>query len=182
TIDPDGSELIQGASTYVISAGFSGTIVSDGTAWYVFAAAPSEVKDSVFRVTGSSDVTKKLAIEVDGLTTATTRTWTAQDASGTVYITGGTDVAISDGGTGASTAATAFSNLKQDATTSATGVVELLTTAELQTGTDTTRAPTAAAILAAMGFTSYAVSGNTSISSGMSITLTHGFGRIPVKT
>src|SRR5687768_14209927 len=37
-------------------------------------------------------------------------------------VTGITDLAIADGGTGASTAAAAFANLKQAATTSATGV------------------------------------------------------------
>ena len=37
----------------------------------------------------------------------------------------GVDLSISDGGTGASTAAAAFDNLKQDATTSASGVVTL---------------------------------------------------------
>lgn len=57
-------------------------------------------------------------------------------------ITGITDLAIADGGTGASTAATAFSNLKQAATTSATGVVELATDAEAQAGTDATRCVT----------------------------------------
>ena len=63
-----------------------------------------------------------------------------------VYRAGGTDVPLTDGGTGASNASTGFSNLKQDASTSATGVVELLTNAELATGTDTTRAATAANI------------------------------------
>lgn len=43
---------------------------------------------------------------------------------------------------------TAFSNIKQDATTSATGVVELATTTELLTGTDTTRSSTPDAIAA----------------------------------
>lgn len=52
------------------------------------------------------------------------------------------DVAITDGGTGASDAATAFSNLKQAASDTATGVVELATTAETTTGTDATRAVT----------------------------------------
>lgn len=47
-------------------------------------------------------------------------------------------------------AATAFSNIKQAATDSATGVVELATTAEAATGTDTTRAVTAAGLLAAV--------------------------------
>lgn len=66
-----------------------------------------------------------------------------------LYRSGGTDVAIADGGTGASTAATAFSNLKQDASETATGVVELATPAEVLTGTDTTRAATPAGISAA---------------------------------
>lgn len=73
----------------------------------------------------------------------------ATQAANNVTITGGsitgiTDLAIADGGTGASTAAAAFAALKQDATSSATGVVELATDAEAFTGTDTTRAITAA--------------------------------------
>ncbi len=43
---------------------------------------------------------------------------------------------------------TAFSNIKQAATTSATGVVELATNAEAVTGTDTTRAVTPAGVAA----------------------------------
>jgi len=50
-------------------------------------------------------------------------------------ITGITDLAIADGGTGASTAATAFTALKQDATVTATGVVELATAAEFRSKT-----------------------------------------------
>lgn len=67
----------------------------------------------------------------------------------TFYTAGGTDVPITDGGTGASDAATAFGNLKQAATASATGVVELATDGEAQTGTDTTRAVTPANLAAA---------------------------------
>jgi hypothetical protein len=54
------------------------------------------------------------------------------------YTVGGTDVAITDGGTGASTAADAFTALKQAATTSATGVVELATQAETDAKTAST--------------------------------------------
>ena len=67
-----------------------------------------------------------------------------------LYRAGGTDVPIVDGGTGASDAATAFSNIKQAATESATGVCELATTGEAETGTDTTRCVTAAGVLAAV--------------------------------
>jgi hypothetical protein len=65
-----------------------------------------------------------------------------------LYASGGTDVAIADGGTGQSTASAAFGALKQDATTTATGVSELATSAEAITGTDTTRAVTVAALKA----------------------------------
>lgn len=58
----------------------------------------------------------------------------------------GVDLAITDGGTGASTAAAAFYNIKQAATETATGVVELATTAEAQAGTDTSRAITPATL------------------------------------
>ena len=79
----------------------------------------------------------------------------ATQAANNVTISGGavtgiTDLAIADGGTGASTAANAFTALKQDATESATGVVELATTAEVTTGTDTTRAVTPAGVAAAI--------------------------------
>jgi hypothetical protein len=42
--------------------------------------------DAIFRVLGSSDPTKQVALEVDNLTTATTRTLTLQDKSGTLPI------------------------------------------------------------------------------------------------
>ena len=57
-----------------------------------------------------------------------------------------TAIAVSSGGTGQTTAEAAFTAIKQAATTSATGVVELATTAETQTGTDTTRAVTPAGL------------------------------------
>jgi hypothetical protein len=57
---------------------------------------------------------------------------------------------IIGGGTGASTAAAAFAALKQAATTTATGVVELATSAEAVTGTDTTRAVTPAGLQASI--------------------------------
>lgn len=74
-----------------------------------------------------------------------------------------------------SNAATAFGNIKQAASTSATGVVELATVAEAVAGTDTSRAVTADGVAAAVAqaaasrgieqavLTSYAASGNTGL-------------------
>lgn len=59
-----------------------------------------------------------------------------------IYRAGGTDVAIADGGTGASTAANAFTALKQDASDTATGVLEIAVQSEMETGTSTTLAVT----------------------------------------
>lgn len=42
---------------------------------------------------------------------STNRVVTVQDVTGTMYVSGGTDVAVADGGTGASTATTGFNNL-----------------------------------------------------------------------
>lgn len=45
--------------------------------------------DSTFRVVGSADATKKLAFEVDGFTTGTTRTKTPTNRDGTLHDSGG---------------------------------------------------------------------------------------------
>lgn len=73
--------------------------------------------------------------------TLTNKTLTSPTINGGA-ITGITDLAIADGGTGASSAAAAFSNLKQNASTTATGVVEIATQAEVDAGTDTSRVVT----------------------------------------
>jgi hypothetical protein len=69
-------------------------------------------------------------------------TWSAQSSLTAGNVSG--TVAIANGGTGQTTAAAAFGALKQDATTSATGVVSLATSAEAIAGTDASKALTAA--------------------------------------
>lgn len=69
---------------------------------------PSSVLDSAFSIVDPDDG-DALSVDLAALTAA--RTWTVQDASGTVYVSGGTDVPVTDGGTGASTAAGARTNL-----------------------------------------------------------------------
>jgi len=65
----------------VLDAGLSsvqlGLITPDNT------SAPV-LPDNVFRVSGSADKTKKVALEVDGLTTGTTRTLTVPDKDGVI--------------------------------------------------------------------------------------------------
>jgi hypothetical protein len=60
-----------------------------------------------------------------------------QDVTGTVYVSGGTPVAVADGGTGAATASAGFDALKQNATTAATGVVQMATAAAFRANTAT---------------------------------------------
>lgn len=65
-----------------------------------------------------------------------------------VVASGGGDMLSTNNLSDVANAATAFSNIKQSATESATGVVELATTSETTTGTDTTRAVTPAGVKA----------------------------------
>ena len=53
---------------------------------YVDSGGVTEFTDSTFRIKDNIDDTRKLAIETGGIITATTRTWTAQNASGTVAL------------------------------------------------------------------------------------------------
>jgi len=84
------------------------TIIGDVTATGVTNIA---LKDSALKIVDDSDTTKVAQFQVSGISTGTTRTKTLQNNSGTIYETGGADVAIADGGTGASTASTGFDNL-----------------------------------------------------------------------
>ena len=79
-------------------------------------------------------------------------------------LTGTGDMIGSNNLSDVDTAATAFTNIKQAATTAATGVAELATSAEAVTGTDTTRTITPAALKAA--FLSPPFIGNTVRGSG----------------
>ena len=65
----------------IASPVFSGT--ASGT--YTLGGTPTlTIADNTFTVSGSADTTKKIAFEVDGVTTGTTRTLTVQDSSDTL--------------------------------------------------------------------------------------------------
>jgi hypothetical protein len=99
------------------------------------------------------DATKKLLFQLSGFTTATTRTVTWPDASGTVVLldaaqtlTGKTLTSPTiNGPTITSPTVTGL-----DASETAKGLVEMATTTEASTGTDTSRAVTAAGVKAAI--------------------------------
>ena len=65
------------------------------------------------------------------------------------------------------------------ASTTVEGIVELATTAETQTGTDSARVVTPAGLKGALNFSTYYESAEQSITSGSTITLTHSLGAIP---
>lgn len=90
---------------------------------------PTQAQDSVFTITDTPSAGYGLKHDVGALTT--NRTWTAQDVSGTVYVSGGTDIPVTDGGTGASTASGACDNL---------GIIKRARTTDASKTTDTTLA------------------------------------------
>lgn len=123
------------------------TVSSGGTVWEIDAGAVTTTELG-------GDITTAGKNLLDDATVADQRTTLGLGSLATLSSINNTnwsgdDLAIVNGGTGASDAATAFTNLKQNASDTATGVVELLTTAEHTTGTDTTRVLTTAVARAA---------------------------------
>lgn len=124
-----------------IPSGMMVEITYDGTRFILESpAARLSFPDNLFTVEGSADATKKMQFEVDGITTATTRTVTMPDAN--VDLT-----------------------LVRAATTSVSGVAELATTAEVQTGTDTARVPSVDSLRNGL----LVVSGPTATTSGTNV-------------
>ncbi|QOF72393.1 hypothetical protein IG197_04725 [Aminobacter sp. SR38] len=105
--------------------GGSGTLTNGAAHWLIFHRTGDN---------GSGDVTGPASSTNNGFARF-------NGTTGKVIKDSAAVIAIADGGTGQGTAALAFGALKQDASTTATGVVELATAAEVATGTDTARVP-----------------------------------------
>lgn len=90
------SLILPGGANITTAAGDSAIVVSLGSGnWRCVCYMPADGKpitstftDSEFRISGSSDATKLVAFEVDGLTTGTTRTVTIPDADSTLLTSG----------------------------------------------------------------------------------------------
>ena len=121
---------------------------SDSGKWILYKDSEADPgTGTTVNVSGTGHAVATLKANLEGNVTGTisTASQTNITAIGTIEtgVWEATDIAIAHGGTGASTASAAFDNLKQAATATATGVVELATTTEASTGTDTSRAITA---------------------------------------
>ncbi len=105
----NGQLFIGNGSGYTLATITAGTGVSvtSGSGSITIAAtgsASNEFSDNVFRIIDNGDASKAIAFEASGITTATTRTFTVPDASGTLALTttpgtSGTDVNWSAAGT-----------------------------------------------------------------------------------
>lgn len=112
--EADGNPEVNGVRVLVVP---NATLVDDGGGQVTLITGGGStlpIVDTTAIVKGSVDPTKLARLEVDTLlTSGVTRVLTIQDLDGTIYITGGQDVSIVDGGTGASTAQAAINALTQ---------------------------------------------------------------------
>ena len=86
--------------------------------------ANKSLVDETTYIVDDVDATKKVQFQASGVTAGATRILTVPDSSGTLYVSGGTDVAVADGGTGRLTSTTAYGIIA--AGTAATGAQQTI--------------------------------------------------------
>jgi len=96
-----------------------------------------DISDAEFAIHDDSDATKRAVFQASSISASTTRTKTFQDVSGILYETGGQDVSIADGGTGASTKSAAYDALSPNTAKGDITVSNGSGNVRLPAGTDT---------------------------------------------
>jgi hypothetical protein len=157
----------------VTSTGMSSTVIADSVsvATWTMTGAPGVTFSNEATSSGCADFREDSdngsnRVRLCGPASTADVQLDLQATAGTIYSSGGTNIAIADGGCNADTASACFDNIKQAASTTATGVTELSTDTEAKAMTDTARSLTpsnlAAVFIGAQGMQSSV----TSISSG----------------
>lgn len=98
------TELSNPVANYVLRVNAAADAIEWASGASIGLTGAVTVPDADFTLTDDSDTTKQAQFQLSGISTATTRTLTLQDLNGTIYTTGGVDVSLADGGTGASLA------------------------------------------------------------------------------
>ena len=103
----------------------------------------NKISDAIFRIHDDGDNTKLVDFQLSGLTTATTRTLTVPDASGSILLNDNTATLTNKSGNISQwTNDSGYITATDTASDSTAGIVELATIAETDAGTDATRAVT----------------------------------------
>lgn len=155
TISGLSSDNVKEAIDEIAAGGGGGAVTSVNTQTGVVVLDTDDISDTATnRYTNDTDITR--LANTSGTNTGD------QDLSGLMVKASN----LSD----VSSASTAFSNIKQSATDSATGVVELATQSEVDTGTDTTRVVTPDTLsgspYGSKSASVYAIEGSTAVTTG----------------
>ncbi len=165
TLDNDGNALVGGALYYSTEVGNTGMKLWNGATWeaaYVsgagYLAAANNLSDVGNAATAFGAIKQAATTSVTGVVEKSSSGENIAGTDDTVFpsVAGAKEIVdtfalrkasnLSD----VANAATAFGNIKQNASDTVTGVVELATNAETVTGSDTARATTPAGVAAAL--------------------------------
>ena len=174
----------------VAAADFSGAVTFTGSIVATGATVTAlNVADDQFTIADDGDATKKIAFQASGITTGTTRTFTAPDASGTLALLGGAqtfDGAKTFSGAAAFTSTVDLSGATTTFAANSVALGKVATIAQSTilgraagAGTGDVTALTAAQVLTLIGYESSSGLSKAVPSAGANVTHTHGLSAAP---